>query len=488
MSDKLCTDKSIVIDEEDYTDIETPKTRGIKKFKFSKNKKIEKNTKYKRNKILRKQISVSVDSDDNICFTQPVVKPKNTDYQGMCNNILENLEKDTDVYTDAVKITNKIKQIKDIGACFRKKNIMSHAFASTVYNVVKIYPCTYGGLDRKMIEATSALETIFDDNVYGNPIGTEVRFGFIDDETNEMIKVMDMLNKTTKRVESDRVVFGTYRLDKVYKEEEIIRSQEREKVIKYVMILTDTESNISIKATVSNMIDNSNLRINNIDMEGSEFFESMTDVMLRKAVISKDFNFIEKIKSLNNTMTRTERVEIWKNILDLMSKEINIINQGYEILDIGENKMIKFSIEKKEPCSVTLIKPPFINIHLECKHNLSIMTIYGIVFSGKSDDSESIVCPLCRANLIPKLVQAIPDNMIDKYNVKIYEKHEIDDEIDNSSFNFEKNNYTNQNASYVLEHEETEKFIDSIFDNIAIDADNNDNSDIAMRLMSFLIS
>jgi hypothetical protein len=380
---------------------------------------------------------------------------------------------------DINKIKLKFQQIIDIGKCFNKRDIMISAFANTAHNIMGIFPATKGDFDRKCLECPHALENLFGDNIYGNPIGSNINFVFNGCDAINIILYVDKLRATTERPINRRLVFGSYRLDKVYRDDIIIRSESSDPSIRYALIMTDIETGISIKNYVVNQYVSSNVRVQSLDYCGEKIFEAIPDLVLRRAIRGE--NLTKRVKKLIETMEREQRQSIWEDILNVLDHDIRYLDQGYDVLDIGDNKMIKFSIEKKEPCSITMIQAPYMKVHLACNHELSLMAIYGIIYAGKSDDTESILCPICRYNLIPKLVPALSDSDAGKYIVTAYKDKDLKSEIVNDDFKFEN---INPITNIVQKYDESEKFIDQIFkrrDDDQYVSDEDDDSFIAMR-------
>jgi hypothetical protein len=179
---------------------------------------------------------------------------------------------------------------------------------------------------------------------------------------------------------------------------------------------------------------------------------------------------------LTDEMSRDIRIMIWECILGVIEKDILYLNQGYRFIDIGDNKMIKISIEENKPCEITAQDPPYTYIHLACDHKFSLMAIYGIVYEGKSEDTESILCPLCRRNLIPKLVSVLSDSEKNSFEIKTYKESDIDPNIDLTGFNFEKPDNILRNIAHDT-HESSDKYIDEIFGRIKEDKEDKDDID-----------
>ena len=70
-------------------------------------------------------------------------------------------------------------------------------------------------------------------------------------------------------------------------------------------------------------------------------------------------------------------------------------------------------IENKEECPLTSCSPPYPTVILECNHSVSLMGYNGIIEKSICDDTESIRCPFCRADLKLKLVDKKQNNNLE---------------------------------------------------------------------------
>jgi hypothetical protein len=427
-------------------------------------------------------------------FKQPFNNKKCDDYIAICNKIITNIDNLCDTSSssndkqnklsknsnsslnemkqDMTKIKNKLQQIIDIGKCFNRRDIMISSFCNTAYNILGKLPATKDDFDRKYHECPRALENLFDDDIYGNPIGTSINFIFQKIDPTKMIFYVDQLRQSTELPIEKRLLFGSYRLDKIYKDDWNTRSSNINTYIRYCMIMTEIDTNMSIKCYILNKNKAPYVRVKTIDCYSSYVFDCIPDLVLRRVVSCE--NLTKYIKKLFEQMPRKSRVAIWEYILNIMTKEIDLLNQGYKMIDIGENKMIKFSIETKEVCPITTIQPPYTKIHLVCDHSLSVMAIYGIIYEGESQDTQSILCPMCRCNLIPKLVPALSDEEFAKFHVKTYQANDLKNDVNIDVYNFEKNK---DKPKIYDTHNEADKFIDSIFmkKNSIAEIQNSDN-------------
>ena len=389
-------------------------------------------------------------------INNPTKKNKNDDVD---NSVLIESMK-----IDVTSIKNKLQQIQSIGKFFKQRDTMIQSFIKTIRKLTPNdnKPEIRGDYGRKYVECPLALENLFSDNVFGNPIGSSLRFFFDDTTVAEVIILMDKMRQTTERVIEKRLQFGNYRLDKVYKEDLVVHSDENDEDLctSYTMIMTNINPPYtSFKCNVSNIDEPSMCRISNIDF----FNFNSTNILIdlnQKRIITVT-NISKEIINLKNSMLRCEREAIWKNILTLLTYDIKYINQGYSYFDIGDNMMIDFVVEKEQQCTITMVQPPYMKINLICGHGLSIMAIYGLVYIGGSNDTESIKCPLCRYNLIPRLVKALPDEMIDNFRIKYYEPEDFKIENQIGEFIFED---SAKKLDIVAENsKDSNDYIDTIF-------------------------
>jgi hypothetical protein len=71
------------------------------------------------------------------------------------------------------------------------------------------------------------------------------------------------------------------------------------------------------------------------------------------------------------------------------------------VVDWGNFKYPKYSIETENECYITAHPAPYINIHTVCGHKISIHALRGIVTKGKLNYTEAVRCPQCNHDLIP---------------------------------------------------------------------------------------
>jgi hypothetical protein len=152
----------------------------------------------------------------------------------------------------------------------------------------------------------------------------------------------------------------------------------------------------------------------------SDMFEGLNDIINKRN--SLNYNLVTYIEKLKTPIERSNKKIIWGKIIDIFLNMVDTLSEGYKTIDIGDNKMIMFGIEKNNQCSITSCSPPYIKIYMNCGHDLSLMALCGIIINGSSDDTESIKCPLCRADLYPKLIPASPDDEYKKSKLKYYSK------------------------------------------------------------------
>lgn len=411
-------------------------------------------------------------------YSAPLPPANFVDYSKMCDTVINNINKLNDenatdlkkvIIKDITIIKNKLLLIKQIGENFSKKDLLISSFAKTARNFTGEYPYTKGDFDRKYIECPRALCDYFADNVFGNPIGIPIIFIFDKFKLHEFINFMEKMKDSTLLSKNNRLKFGSYRLDKIYRKNKILWRNNTTEQTRYVMILTDVDTSKSIKCYAVNKKDYiENSRVENIDYIGPYIYDALPDMTMRKVVTTKDIS--GSIFMLKGEMVRKKRVAIFELILDILVHEIQLLEKGYRYIDVGSNMMIKYDIEDKDVCPITQVEPSYINVHLVCDHKISIMALYGVIYQGESNDTESIVCPHCRKNMIPKLVPIFKDNNeYKKYSLKSYDIHDIMSNDDTSEYIFE----SNQNK--ISKYWECDDYINEIFRNRESNDSESDN-------------
>lgn len=138
------------------------------------------------------------------------------------------------------------------------------------------------------------------------------------------------------------------------------------------MVMTDIESNVSILVYIAN--------INQFQQSHTHLPFVGTRLLNMSAILKKitlNTNLMSDINQLEKSMTRSNRVFIWKKILEALDISIEYLTQrGYGSVVISENKSFSYNIEKTEPCCITNVAAPYTNLHLLCGHELSTPCIY----------------------------------------------------------------------------------------------------------------
>lgn len=181
-------------------------------------------------------------------------------------------------------------------------------------------------------------------------------------------------------------------------------------------------------------------------MRKANFFDIINNIKNRVALCYDNFN-LNNINSINGLRTKKEKY---------LKEMIYYLNNQTKIHEVGYNKIYSLSgypiynIETKEECILSGCEPPYINLKLECGHDISIMAFTGIVNIRNSEYIESINCPYCKKSLCLKLSIFLPpvlniptNNNYYKNNnnksIKNYEKSRIIMSEDNIKY-MEKHN------------------------------------------------
>jgi hypothetical protein len=110
----------------------------------------------------------------------------------------------------------------------------------------------------------------------------------------------------------------------------------------------------------------------------------------------------------NKVMSFKEKSNIFNNIIHFTGFRTKILAVGYDSIE-SDSHVCDIQIELTEECPISGAKAPYPVISLDCGHNISVIALSGLVNIQASDYTESVRCPHCRANLMPKMIEKKPD-------------------------------------------------------------------------------
>lgn len=372
--------------------------------------------------VISKMASLTTSLTTTLKSQKPANTPASKESK-RCTKLIKSLT------ADVSDIKKKLQHITDTAHYINKRHLMIESFVMTANNIIGRALIPEGTFYRRCAEFNKSLETLLSDDVYGDPYGSETIFSYRD---HDEIKIKDFILKlytTINKSVEKRFVFGSYRLDHVCEETVTIRNKS---VNRYKLIMTDKDTNISIRVYVTKTIRS----LESYSIPSASNNRLCVSAILKKFTLNTDLT--EDIKKLADTMTRMNRSLIWKRILEALQISVEYLTQReYDCVDIGQNKMIEYSVEKSEPCCITNVAAPYTKVHLECGHELSAPCIYGIVYTRASIDTESILCPICRKNLIPKLIDSFSPDQRDRYEIHSYKITDFATMEDEPKFTFD---------------------------------------------------
>lgn len=279
----------------------------------------------------------------------------------------------------------------------------------------------------EMIYATPA------DQAYGNVYDHDVDIRLFDNmnSVNDKKFLSDLIHlfKTMIISKSEEFHFNGYKL--LYLEDKTLKTinkhdTEGKKLLHniphYFLVLEKGDDQIHIDLLAHNPTNNrSSLWNNDYDVNGlymcsngiftndnENFFKIQNSIMNRSAIVQYPIQkYIESLKRTQHShaMKRSAKVELYNQMIHFITFRTKIEEGGYT--QVSNEKMLSLSVEEEEHCEISDFEAPYIKVEFECSHSLSIMAFAKIVNIRASVDTESILCPYCRADLIPKLVDSL---------------------------------------------------------------------------------
>lgn len=226
-----------------------------------------------------------------------------------------------------------------------------------------------------------------------------------------------------------------------------------------------------------------NMKVNSTAPVYGGFFQVVNDIINCKGRILCKKNIQREITQLNtHILDRSQKVTKMMFITEFLSHDLDTLVPRY-INNTNFSGLPEYYIETKEECLYTSIDPPYIKVKLTCGHDISLHALYGLLIDGQNDDSEAIVCQLCRAPLKFKLFE-YSDAEKEKYKndksdyPRIYTRNDFEEHafkpawLRNSVSSRESNEYIDRmhrqymiNCSHSDLLEEDESYTDSLYDN-----------------------
>lgn len=309
-------------------------------------------------------------------------------------------------------------------------------------------PFIFGSFPRMLFER--AFHSSLKMNGYGNTINHDIdlylyntEFVFNKYEFDTLIYVLELTKSN--------ITFGNYKLysvtDKTITSISNVSDNAKNRMLNiphYVIILHNGEKFIKYDL-LGYKISSSNSWTNEFDINSLcmghnginsdvDFYNTLMNIMNFTAECT--INFKRLIQPLEESNMRSTKVHILNDILYFSCMRTKILSVGYVKIYNEAFGNIILTIEKENDCFITGNKPPYLQLELVCGHICSLMAIAGIVNTRSSEYTESILCPMCRHQLIPKLADIKNPNKLQNYQPDIsimrnpqIPLYETDDEI-----------------------------------------------------------
>ena len=331
--------------------------------------------------------------------------------------ILEDKEKSTEYFKNKVKtIFSFVKYLDNIN------NNSCKIYGSFVRQYIERCYMSLYDISNYGILYNHDIDIAVFDNVYGDIYGDiddNDEYKKYDIKYKELINILKTINNTT---------FNNYIIHEINDKTKNIPHNE------IILLNTNNQDKIKIDLLAFNFIHkcdkydcdncnnkNSDFDVNNMYMT-SKYINLQDDVNfydIQENIINKTAISYYPMQILNDnlkiSMDRKTKVEIYNHFIKFITFRTKIYLNGYnKIIADKKYKLYKIEIETKENCPIIDAEPPYINLTLQCSHNISLMAFAQIVNIRSSEFTESILCPYCRSDLIPLVTE---DELIINNNV-----------------------------------------------------------------------
>lgn len=306
------------------------------------------------------------------------------------------------------KNTKKIELLQQIGQDYVDKFDICHDIVEYFNKEHSLDPIISGSFIRNIFELPFMLQNIDknDDDKFGNPIDHDLDIIMYEDQPynyKDFIKAMNEINKFR-----DDVKFGSYKINDIVdvtitdsKPNDAIGRISMKNIPHYqIQLVNDKDKYIMIDILAWRP-----------DTNGFNYDFDCNTLSLVDRYISTNTSRTTLLKIIRNIKNRQvhnlyrfssseNRVSILKQYCYYLARRLKILDNGYTNIT---GSLPDYTMEEEDLCPVTLCDPPYVNLHLECGHTLSLLGLMSILNS----DQPNLKCTLCEESLKIKIIKRI---------------------------------------------------------------------------------
>lgn len=322
----------------------------------------------------------------------------------------------------------KVDKTKQIDVDVKEKVKTTFNFIKFIKTICKnSQPAIFGSFPRMLFER--AFTGLYEFDGYGNTVNHDIDL-YVFDSKSTFIKSEFSMLITILNLMKPNITFGEFKIhsivDKTVTSHSVVNDNVRERMknIPHYCIILEHNSRyikydllgykIEPQHSWTNEFDINSLSITHRGISSDEnFYDSIMNIMNHSAECTIDFKTM--LEPLQLSCVRKTKVKILNDIIFFSYMRTKILSVGYSVIYNEKHGNLALTLEKKNECIITGLKPPYIQLELDCGHQCSLMALTGIVNIRASVDTESISCPLCRKKLIPKLVSIANPNKLQNF-------------------------------------------------------------------------
>jgi hypothetical protein len=292
----------------------------------------------------------------------------------------------------------------------RERYMFCISFLQTCGN----YSCLYGSMVRKLFEIVFRSQNLEQNNAIADPLNSDINILFNYQNSPDKITVSNAYYNLLYTLDSTRIAsekknsgietptFAGYKLTGINNMNFITLTGES--VPRAKLIFNKANDTIQVDFMgwkFKEMVDFSinNFFITNISIQGFHnynFLHYLENINYGETRYLFRPDILQQLAFPEHTIIpRSEKIIHLNKLYKLIfNRLIRVLNSDYKIIQHNP-----ITIETKEECDITGIKPKYPMVTLQCGHKLSIMAYKGILYQTNDVDTQALRCPYCRKDL-----------------------------------------------------------------------------------------
>lgn len=302
------------------------------------------------------------------------------------------------------RITNRFKLCKD-----------RLLFITSFLQTLGKNSCAYGSTIRKMFECLLQYSNFEANNQLGDMLNSDINilFYYLPNHTDKLtlstqffnlLHKLDSIRTLSEKYESGVHTPTFYGYKLVSLNTSLNHTENNEIIPRAKLYFVKKTDSVCIDIICWRYKEIVDFSVNNfiINSNGIQPLFEYNFLQYLENIFFKETRFIHRPDILQSYAFPINTCLSRKDKTIFLSKMYNLISTRYIKIKSSDYSIVKNTAtftETSEECSITGCKAPYPYVILQCNHKISLMAYKGILQQTSDEDTQSIRCPMCRADL-----------------------------------------------------------------------------------------